>query len=122
MNKLLAILGLLLTSTTYVEADSLAKANGKFCKKMKSCAVKDMRMENSSPSQAREIMKQMLDSLCLSAEQQYVDAHKNANLYETAKSCMLSMSKLSCEQLDANYTTTACKQAEKIQQQLKAKK
>ncbi len=85
-----------------------------FCEKTKACAIAEM--ERSMPPELREMAMGMISGVCVGITQSYqsVLQSKYSELVDAATSCMKSMNKLSCEQLEESSETSECKEFERL--------
>ena len=102
---------LLLTLLFSVTANADLKQNGaKLCKKIKSCAAVEISKQQISPDE-RDAILNIFDTQCIQSVQKYEDDLGNAGLESKAKSCLTSLTDLSCEALISGsgpLTTNVC--------------
>lgn len=94
------------TATTLVILSSPAfsegysEAYGRFCDKLKSCALSELEQESAGMDDAmKQMIKQQLEGMCVGIEQSFGSIKAYPDLEESAVACFGSLSELSCETL-----------------------
>ena len=108
-------------SSLSATAQTLEQASDALCEHMKQCIITGMEGEEIS-HEMKQMMKPMLDGICSSMRADFEltglseTSHK---LYQPAKQCMASMTKLSCQEIEnmGSKNTAECDEYERLSKQ-----
>lgn len=95
---------------TVTASADLKQDGAKLCKKIKSCAAAEIEKQPISPDE-RDAILNIFDTQCIQSVQKYEDALGSAGLESKAKSCLTSLTNLTCDSLISGsgpLTTPVC--------------
>jgi hypothetical protein len=109
MKKFLSVLLVLIAMPAFSDSSSFSEAANALCQKQKSCITQQVNSDEVPP-QMRQMMLQMVDSVCESMQQNFDAASTESHpMYSEAVSCMNSMAELDCQSLQqGSVKTEAC--------------
>lgn len=115
------ILVALLATAIPALADDLADAAVDLCEHVRACTLAQMDQQQVT-DEMRQMVEPMVANMCNAMRQQVGNAPEGHPLYEPATTCMRSMSRVSCAEMQNgdNMQTPECQEYEKLAQSYRA--